>query len=98
MLVKGASVPIDVAAELANVEVRAIRQWAAMDALKIEWRGGMEVVPLDQVQTLSGWAGRTGSDPRRAALRGRLRGVMTDTLSVTGLQELARERGAASKG
>lgn len=99
MLVRGASVPIDVAAELANVEVRVIRQWAAIDALKIEWRGGMEVVPLDQVQTLSGWAGRrTGSNPRHAALRGRLRGVMTDTLSVTGLQKLAQERGAASKG
>ena len=91
MLIKGASVPIGVAAELANVEVRAIRQWAAAGALGIDWQGDMEVVQLDKVQQLSGsWRGSPSS--RREALRGRLRGVTIDDLSVTGLQQLARER------
>nr|MBA2599185.1 hypothetical protein [Actinomycetota bacterium] len=93
MLIKGASVPIGVAAELANVEVRAIRQWAAIDALEIEWQGDMEVVQLDKVQQLSG-SSRESPDSRREALRGRLRGVTIDDLSVTDLQQLARERGA----
>lgn len=94
MLIKGASVPIRVAAELANVEVRAIRQWAAIGALKIEWQGDMEVVRLDKVQQVSGSSWRGSPDSRREALRGHLQGVTIDTLSVTGLQQLARERGA----
>lgn len=93
MLIKGASVPIGVAAELANVEVRAIRQWAAIGALTIDWQSDMEVVQLDKVQQLSAsWGG--SPDYRREALRGRLRGVTIDDLSVTGLQQLARERDA----
>ncbi len=53
MLIKGASVSIHAAAELTNVEVRKIRQWAATGALTIESRGDMEVVRLHEVKALS---------------------------------------------
>ena len=91
MLIKGASVPIGVAAELAKVEVRDIRQWAAAGALTIELQGGMEVVRLDRVEELTDPSWRASPDSRREALRARLKGATTDTLSVTGLQERARE-------
>jgi hypothetical protein len=89
MLIQGASVPIHAAAELANVEVRAIRQWAATGALTIEARGDMEVVRLDQVKALSGTPWRSPSR-RGEALRGRMAGETTQTLSVLDLQEKAR--------
>ena len=53
----------------------------------------MEVVRLEEVNALKGPAAverRTG----RAALRKRLRGATTETLSVTDLQEQARGRGS----
>jgi hypothetical protein len=94
MLIKGASVSIQAAAELANVEVRAIRQWAASGALTIETQGDTEVVRLDEVKALSGSSWRRSPSGRGAALRGRMAGETTETLSVLDLQELARDRGA----
>jgi hypothetical protein len=92
MLIQGASVPIHAAAELANVEVRAIRQWAATGALKIASHGDMEVVRLDEVKALSGTPWRRSPSRRGEALRGRMAGETTETLSVLDLQERARGR------
>jgi hypothetical protein len=93
MLIQGASVPIHAAAELANVEVRTIRQWAATGALTIASHGDMEVVRLDEVKALSDspWSRSTS---RRAELRDRMGGETTETLSVLALQEQARGREA----
>jgi len=91
MLIKGASVSIHAAAELVNVEVWTIRQWAAAGALTIESRGDMEVVRLDEVQALSGTPWRRSASRRGEALRGRMAGEATETLSVLDLQEKARE-------
>jgi hypothetical protein len=82
MLIQGASVPIHAAAELANVEVRAIRQWAATGALAIESRGDMEVVRLDKVKALSATPSRRSPSQHGEALRGRMAGETTETLSV----------------
>jgi hypothetical protein len=81
--------------ELANVEVGAIRQWAASGALTIESRGEMEVVRLDEVKALSGTPRRRSPSRRGEALRGRMAGETTQTLSVLDLQEKARTRDPA---
>jgi hypothetical protein len=94
MMPKG-SVPIDAAAELADVDVRTIRQWAAIGAIEIERRGEMEVVRLDRLKFLvSTWEipNRDRSSDR-VAIRGLLGDVTVNTPSVTDLQQLARERG-----
>jgi hypothetical protein len=89
------SVLLEAAAELARVDVRTIRQWAAIGAVEIEWRGEMEVVRLDRIKFLAGtWNITTrtrGSE--REAIRGLLGDTTVDTPSVRGLQKLARERG-----
>ena len=90
MLIKNASVPLDVAAKLTNVEVRAIRHWAMTGAITIEQQADMEVVRVDHVRQLAGSPGRAGSDPQNDALRERLAGATVDDLSVLGLQERAR--------
>jgi hypothetical protein len=90
---KHASVTLDAAAELAGVDRASIRRWSETGAIKIRTLGDMEVVRLDEVNALKGPARpepRTG----RAALRKRLRGATTDTLSVVDLQEQARGRGS----
>ena len=89
------SVLLEAAAELARVDVRTIRQWAAIGAVEIEWRGEMEVVRLDRVKFLaSAWTITTRTRAsEREAIRGLLGDTSVDTPSVTGLQELARERG-----
>ncbi len=92
MLIKGASVSIHAAAELANVEVRVIRQWAATGALTIGLQGDMEVVRLDEVKALSGAPWRRFPSRRGDGLRGRMAGETTETLSVLDLQEKARDR------
>jgi hypothetical protein len=92
MLIKGASVSIHAAAELANVEVRVIRQWAATGALTIGLQGDMEVVRLDEVKALSGTPWRRSATRRGETLRGRMAGEATETLSVLDLQERARDR------
>jgi hypothetical protein len=81
--------------ELANVEVGAIRQWAASGALTIESGGEMEVVRLDEVKALSGTPRRRSPSRRGEALRGRMAGETTQTLSVLDLQEKARTRDPA---
>jgi phage terminase Nu1 subunit (DNA packaging protein) len=87
------TVTIEVAAELMNVEVRAIREWAAIGSLEIERRGDEEAVHLGQVKTLArSPLGSQGGESRRGTLRGLLRDAKTDTESIAGLQELARER------
>jgi hypothetical protein len=88
------TVTIEVAAELMNVEVRAIREWAAIGSLEIERRGDEEAVHLGQVKTLarSPLGSQGGAESRRGTLRGLLRDAKTDTESIAGLQELARER------
>lgn len=93
MVGEDGSVTIEVAAELMNIEVRAIREWSAMGSLRIERRGDDEVVHLGQVRTLFRspmGSGNAGS--RRGALRVLRRDTSTDAESIAGLQELARER------
>ena len=91
------SVTIETAAELMQIEVRSIRQWSAIGAIAIERRDHAELVDLRQVQALV----RTGVVPgARSARRGTLQGLLReagvgDATSVTGLQELARERATA---
>jgi hypothetical protein len=91
---KHASVTVDAAARLAGVDKASIRRWSETGALQIRRLGDMEVVRLDEVQALKGPA-RTEPKTGRAALRKRLRGASTDTLSVTDLQERARGRGSS---
>ena len=52
----------------------------------------MEVVRLDEVKALSGTPGETVPKRRGEALRGRMAGEATETLSVLDLQEKARDR------
>jgi len=87
---KHASVTVDAAAQLAGVDEASIRRWSETGSLKIRRLGDMEVVRLDEVQSLK----PVRAEPRagRAALRKRLRGASTETLSVIDLQERARER------
>jgi hypothetical protein len=89
------SVLLEAAAELARVDVRTIRQWAAIGAIEIEWRGEMEVVRLDRVKFLSSTSNMPsrGRSSEREAIRGLLGDATVDTPSVTELQQLARERG-----
>jgi hypothetical protein len=54
------SVLLEAAAELARVDVRTIRQWAAIGAVEIDWRGEMEVVRLDRVKFLASTWNMTG--------------------------------------
>lgn len=96
MVGEDASVTIESAAELLNVEVRAIRQWSAIGSLRIERRGDVELVHLGQVRALARSAIVTGDrrENRRGGLRALLReATPVDAQSVAGLQALARERG-----
>ena len=88
---KHASVTVDAAAQLAGVDEASIRRWSETGSLKIRRLGDMEVVRLDEVHALKGPA-RTEPRTGRAALRKRLRGATTETLSVTDLQDQARGR------
>jgi hypothetical protein len=92
MVRRDASVTIEAAAELANVDVLTIRRWSADGVLQIERRGEMEAVRLAEVDALA--TART-SDPKkhRGALRGLLReATRSETLDVSELQQLVRER------
>lgn len=97
MVGEDGSVTIEAAAELMGIEVRVIREWSAIGSLQIERRGDEEVVHLAQVRTLvrSPLGSGEGAEPRRGALRLLLRDTRTDTESIAGLQELARERSAS---
>ena len=93
------SVTIETAAELMQVEVRAIRQWSAIGAISIERRDDVELVDLRRLEPLV----RSGVVPgARSARRGTLQGLLreagvVDATSVAGLQELARERATAGR-
>jgi hypothetical protein len=89
-VVRGASVPLRAAGELAGVDVDQIRRWAADGAVLIEQRGELEVVRLDVVEALSD-APKPSRD-RRYMLRRLLEGAKLETRSVIELQRLARER------
>jgi hypothetical protein len=99
MVGQDGSVTIEIAAELMNIEVRAIREWSAIGSLEIERRGDAEMVHLGQVRALarSRMPGRDRADQRLGALRGLLRGATVDGESLAGLQELARERSTAGR-
>jgi hypothetical protein len=90
---RSASVPIQAAADLAGVDVGQIRRWAAIDGLEIQRRGHEETVVLDRVMALSASARRRGSSSDREGLRARLADARIQNPSVSGLQELARDRG-----
>jgi hypothetical protein len=87
-----ASVTVDAAAELVNVDSATIRRWSASGTVEIEWRGDMEVVRLDQVEAANAMSRRERSSSQRGELRSRLEGATIDELSVAGLQQLARDR------
>jgi hypothetical protein len=90
---KNASVTIDAAAQLTDIDASTIRHWSEIGALEIEHRGDMEVVRLDRVRWLSQSPPRVlKTVTRNAALRDRLGGATLETLDVTDLQELARDR------
>jgi hypothetical protein len=94
---KNASVTVEAAARLVDVDVEMIRHWSDVGSLEIEQRGDMDVVRLDRVRILT-----DTSKVRRGARDGLLRALLKDapkieTPSVVVLQELAREKaGSAS--
>lgn len=87
-----ASVTVEAAAHLADIDEATIRHWSDIGALKIESRGDMEVVRLDRVHWLSQAPHFAMRVTRNAALKDRLGEATTETLDVTDLQELARDR------
>jgi hypothetical protein len=95
---KNASVTVEAAARLVDVDVETIRHWSDVGSLEIEQRGDMDVVRLDRVRILTDTS-RVGT---RGARHGLLRALLGDapkieTPSVFVLQELAREKaGSAS--
>ncbi len=52
-LIRHPSVTIEAAAELTNVPVARIRDWATRGAIEIETRGDMEVVRLEDVRRVA---------------------------------------------
>jgi len=88
-----ASVTIEAAAELVDVDAATIRHWSTTGQLEIERLEDMEMVRLDRVHWLaaSPHHGRPKT-ARNAALKERLGGSSTETLNVSDLQELARDR------
>lgn len=88
-----ASVTIEAAAELVDIDAATIRHWSNIGQLEIERLGDMEVVRLDRVNRLAASPHHgTPKTARNAALKERLGGASTETLDVTDLQELARDR------
>ena len=90
---KNASVTIEAAARLVDVDVATIRHWSDIGSIEIERRGEMDVVRFDRVRMLtdSSRAGTRGL--RYGLLRALLRDApKTETPSVVVLQEIAREK------
>ena len=90
---KNASVTIEAAARLVEVDVATIRHWSDIGSIEIEQRGEMDVVRLDRVRMLTD-SSRVGT---RGARYGLLRALLqdapkTETPSVVVLQEIAREK------
>ena len=93
---KKASVTIEAAAELADVDAATIRHWSEVGAIEIRHVGDMEVVRLDRVHMLSQSPRVATKDIRNAALKQRLGEATIETPSVIDLQELARDRAPGS--
>jgi hypothetical protein len=92
MMSNGGWVTIDAAADASRVDVRTIRQWAAAGAMDIEFQGQKELVRLDRVKFLcASWSFPTGRS-NRGSLRGLLGDATVSSRSVTGLQQLARDK------
>jgi hypothetical protein len=90
---KKASVTIEAAAELADVDAATIRHWSEVGALEIRRVGDMEVVRLDRVHMLSQSPHAAATKViRNAALKNRLGDATIETPDVSDLQELARDR------
>ena len=91
------SVTIEAAAALAGVQILTLRRWAGKGELGVERRGDMDVVRLDEVESLASRYRRTD---RREGLRMRLREANGPEPEQGGdiadLQLLARERTGAA--
>jgi phage terminase Nu1 subunit (DNA packaging protein) len=93
-IIRHPSVPISAAAELTDVDVPTVRDWARRGSLVIEQRGDMEVVQLEAVTALA--SRRRAS--RNRGLRDRLRqedgtvAVLAELVNIADLQELARQQ------
>ena len=91
---KNASVTVEAAARLVNVEVETIRHWSDIGSIEIEQRGDMDVVRLDRLRVLTD-SSRATTDTPFGLLRALLRDApRSETPSVIVLQELAREKAA----
>src|SRR5688500_16990193 len=89
---KNASVTIEAAARLVDVDVAMIRHWSDVGSIEIEQRGDMDVVRLDQVRQLT-TSSRVGAGTRHGAIRALLRDVeQVESLSVSELQQHVREK------
>ena len=89
---KNASVTVEAAARLVNVDVATIRHWSDVGSIEIERRGDMDVVRLDRVRVLTD-SSRAGKGTRHGLLKALLRDApRSETPSVIVLQELAREK------
>ena len=91
---KNASVTVEAAARLVDVEVDTIRHWSDIGSIEIEQRGDMDVVRLDRVRVLTD-SSRADRNKPFGLLRALLRDApRSETPSVIVLQELAREKAA----
>jgi DNA-binding transcriptional MerR regulator len=86
-------VTIELAAELAHVDVHTIRRWTVDGLLKVERRGDIETVSLADVHALASVRTSRSRAARRGALRDLLREApKAESLGVADLQRLVRER------
>ena len=92
MLASNAPVPILIAAEQAGVDVAQIHRWAAVGAVQLQGRRGVEFVRLDQLLAMSAAARRRDPSSARGALRARLADARIANPSVVGLQQASRDR------
>lgn len=89
---KNASVTVEAAARLVDVDVETIRHWSDIGSIEIEQRGDMDVVRLDRVRVLTD-SSRAVRGTRHGLLHALLRDApRSETPSVVVLQELAREK------
>jgi hypothetical protein len=89
---KYASVTVEAAARLVDVDVATIEHWSDVGSIEIERRGDMHVVRLDRVKQLTD-SSRVGSKTRFGSLKALLRDAdPIESPSVVGLQELVREK------
>jgi DNA-binding transcriptional MerR regulator len=89
---KYASVTIEAAARLVDVDVATIRHWSDVGSIEIEQRGDMDLVRLDQVRQLT-TTSRKEARTRHGSLRALLRDAeKVESLNVSGLQQHVREK------